>query len=347
MTEYLKPDTPIPATDGERPRTDARARPTRREFMALGVGAFVVAAAPGLIRPRQRLVRRTVPVMGTIADIGVVHRDQRHAQRAIDAAIAELRTVDRTMTRFSPHSEVGRANREAARRPVPVSAATADVVAAALVWADASQGAFDPALGRVVELWDVGHRSSPPAAAEVRRVAGESLYRGLEIDAWRGERVLLYRDPAIRLDLGGIAKGYGVDRAVAALRDWGIANALVNVGGDLYAMGESEDGDAWEVGVRDPDDATRLAATFRISDRAVATSGDYEQYFEHGGRRYHHLLDPRTGAPRRTGARSVTVAADRCMTADAAGTAVFGESAPVARRVIARVDRHAELLHIA
>ncbi len=335
--ESVKP-TPAPETGG--------GRPSRREFMALGVGALVVAATPGVIRPSRRRVRRVVPVMGTIAEIGVVHRNPRHAQGAIDAAIAELRAVDRAMTRFSDHSEVGRANRVAAKRPVPVSGATAEVIAAALVWAEASQGAFDPTLGRAVELWDVGHRVAPPAAGELRRFAGAALYRELELGERGGSPVVVYRDGDVALDLGGIAKGYGVDRAVTALREWGVRDALVNVGGDLYALGVSEDGDPWEVGVRDPDDAGKLAATFRISDRAIATSGDYEQYFEHGGRRYHHLLDPRTGEPRRSAVRSVTVAADRCMMADAAGTAVFGETGEAARRVIASVDRSAELLHI-
>lgn len=321
-------------------------RPSRREFVALGVGAFVVAAAPGALRPKRRLVRRRVPVMGTVADIGVVHRDERYAQRAISAAMAELRAVDRTMTRFDDRSEIGRANLEAARRAVPVSGATAEVVAAALTWAEASGGRFDPTLGRAVGLWDVGSRSAPPDADAVKAVAGEGLYRSLELGRSRGEPVLAYHDPAVQLDLGGIAKGYGVDRAVAALREWGVSDALVNVGGDLYAMGVSEDGDAWEVGVRDPDDAGQLAARFRISDRAVATSGDYEQFFEYQGRRYHHLLDPLTGEPRRTVVRSVTVAADHCMTADAAGTAVFGQDPDAARRLIAAVDSSAGLLHI-
>ncbi|HUG39654.1 MAG TPA: FAD:protein FMN transferase [Longimicrobiales bacterium] len=321
-------------------------RPSRREFLALGAGAFVVAAMPGVIRPKRRLVRRAVPTMGTIAEIGVVHRDERFAQAAIAAAIGELRAVDRTMTRFDAASDVGRANREAARGPVPVSGATADVVAAALVWADASSGAFDPTLGRAVELWDVGRRRTPPRTAELRAFAGARLYRQLELGERAGSPVVVYRDPGVALDLGGIAKGYGVDRAVRSLREWGITDALVNVGGDLYAMGVAADGDAWEVGVRDPDDASRVAVRFRMSDRAVATSGDYAQYFEHGGRRYHHLLDPRTGEPRRGATRSVTVAADRCMTADAAGTAVFGEGAEAARRVIARVDRGAEILHV-
>jgi thiamine biosynthesis lipoprotein len=321
-------------------------RPTRREFVALGLGAFVVAAAPSAIRPKRRLVRRRVPVMGTVAEIGVVHRDEGYAQQAIQAALTELRAVDRTMTRFDDASDVGQANLHASRRATPVTGPTAVVVQAALTWADASGGAFDPTVGRVVELWDVGRRHTPPAQQEVRALAGRGLFRALELGRSNGEDVLVYHDDAIRLDLGGIAKGYGVDRAVAALRDWGVSDALVNVGGDLYALGSSEDGDPWEVGVRDPDDAGLLTARFRISDRAVATSGDYEQYFDHGGRRYHHLLDPRTGAPRRTAVRSVTVAADHCMMADAAGTAVFGAAPDEARRVIAAVDPTASLLHV-
>ncbi len=332
-------------------------RPSRREFVALGIGAFVVASAPGLIRPKRRLIRRQVPVMGTVAEVGVVHRDERFAQRAISAAIAELRAVDRTMTRFDDASEIGRANLHAAARAVPVSAATAEVVTSALTWAEASDGRFDPTLGGAARLWDPAHRTSPPSADELDALRAGSgagrastglagLHRSLEVGRSRGEPVVVYHDPAIQLDLGGIAKGFGVDRAVDALREWGITDALVNVGGDLYALGVSADDDPWEVGVRHPDHASRLAATFRISDQAVATSGDYEQYFEHAGRRYHHLLDPRTGEPRRTTIRSVTVTADRCMTADAAGTAVFGEAESTAARMIAAVDRNARILHI-
>jgi FAD:protein FMN transferase len=327
-------------------QSDNHRRPSRREFLALGVGAFVVVATPGVIRPRRRLIRRAVPVMGTIAEVGVVHRDERYAQGAIDAAIAALRAVDRTMTRFSDQSEIGRANLAAALAPVPVGPGTAEVLAAGLVWAERSDGVFDPAIGGAVRFWDLGHRQAPPTAAEVRRLARPGLYRALELGRWGGEDVVVYHDPDIVLDLGGIAKGYGVDRAVVALREWGVTDALVNVGGDLYAMGRSATGDEWEVGVRDPDDPRALAARFRISDRAVATSGDYQQYFEHGGARYHHLLDPRTGAPRRGGVRSLTVAADCCMMADAAGTAAFGLDRASAQRLIARVDPGARVMHI-
>jgi FAD:protein FMN transferase len=327
----------------ERPE---RSFPSRREFVALGIGAFaIVATVPAALGRRRRLIRRSVPVMGTIADIAVVHRDERYAQAAIDAAIEELRYVDRTMTRFNAESDVGRANLRAAAGPVAVSVETALVLEEALRWAEASDGAFDPSLGKALVLWDVGHRRVPPPAGEVRKFAGRGLYRELELGSRAGEPVVLFRDEDVAIDLGGIAKGYGVDRAVDALRAYGIYDAVVNVGGDLYALGLSEDGDPWKIGIRDPDDPDRLIDTVEAGDRAVATSGDYLQYFQYGGRRYHHVLDPETGEPRRSPARSVTVAADNCMAADAAGTAVFGAPRAEAERVLQAGAPGARIVH--
>jgi FAD:protein FMN transferase len=312
-----------------------RAGPSRREFLALGLGAFVVASVPWAASRRETLVRRSIPMMGTVAEVAVVHRDARYAQGAIDAAFAELQLVERTMTRFRADSDIGRANLGAAAAPVAVSAATAAVLAEALRWASASDGLFDPALGRAVALWDVGHRNAPPAAGEVRRFAGQRLYRQLELGNRGGESVVRFHAPEMALDLGGIAKGYAVDRAVDTLRGWGIQHALVNAGGDLYALGRSPEGDPWQVGVQSPSDPGQLATTLRLEDQAVATSGDYQQGFDHAGRRYHHLLDPATGEPRHTPMHSLTVAAASCMAADAAATAIFGSSSADASRILA------------
>lgn len=314
---------------------DERAMPSRREFVALGIGAFVFAALPGALRRRRRLVRRSVPVMGTIAEFAVVHRDARYAHAAIDAAVGELRRVDRRMTRFSSDSDVGRANLRASASPVEISAETAHVVNEGLRWAESSDGRFDPCLGKAAALWDVGERRVPPAVEHVRGFAGRRLYRTVELDRRRGVPVIHFLEADAAIDLGGIAKGYGVDLAAEALRSYGIFNALVNVGGDLYALGTSEDGDAWKVGIRSPDRPDRLIETLEVSDRAVATSGDYLQYFRYQGRRYHHMLDPETGEPRISKTRSVTVVADTCMAADAAATTAFGLTQAESRRVLA------------
>lgn len=326
-----------------------RVGPGRRAFIALGVGAFTLAAIP-LVRRRRRLVRRAVPIMGTVAELVVVHRDVWYAGGAIDAAIARLRTAERTLTRFSATSEIGRANARAAGEAVSVSAETAAVLRAAVAWADRTDGVFDPCLGRSIALWDVGARTAPPSERAVARFAGRGLYRALDIDTWRGRPAVRFTDKDVSVDLGGIGKGYGVDRAVDVLRDWGIRDAVVNLGGDLYAMGESVDGDAWRIGVRSPDETVGVAslvgpgqaiATIDVRDAAIATSGDYLQYFEYKGRRYHHLLDPSTGAPRARGLRTLTVQATDCMTADAAATAAFCASNG------AVVNGRAEVIHSA
>jgi thiamine biosynthesis lipoprotein len=310
------------------------------------VGALVVAAAPLGTARRGIVHRRTLPVMGTIAEFAVVHRDANFAHGAIDAAFAELVAVERAMSRFTTTSDIGRANATAARAPAHVSAATATVLASALHWAAATDGAFDPCLGGAVALWDVQHRHAPPPPASVRRFAGRNLYRRLELDVRADSGLVRFHEHDIALDLGGIAKGYGVDRAVDALRSRGIRDGFVNVGGDLYALGVSADGDPWEVGIRSPADPARMAGTIRLSDRAVATSGDYEQYFTHAGRRYHHLLDAGTGAPRTSALHSLTVAADDCMSADAAATALFGRAAHDARALLVRAAPHAEVVHL-
>jgi FAD:protein FMN transferase len=320
--------------------------PSRRDFLRLGIGAFVVAAVPwSIARRREHAARRTIPVMGTVAEVAVVHRDPAVAQAAIDAAFAELRRVEATMSRFRADSDVGRANLGAAAEPVAVSAATAVVLAEALRWAGASDGLFDPAFGRAVALWDVGHRHAPPERAEVLRLAGLRLFRYLEVGQRGAEATVRFHEPDLAIDLGGIAKGYAVDRAVEALRARGIRHALVNAGGDLYALGRSPEGDPWEVGIQSPSDPRALAATLLLEDQAVATSGDYRQGFDFDGRRFHHLLDPGTAEPRRASVHSLTVAAATCMSADVAATTVFGCAAAEADRILAAAAPGARIIH--
>lgn len=267
----------------------------RRTFLALGAGAFAVAMTPFALGGRRRLFRRTIPVMGTIAEVAVVHDDATLAQQAMDAAFAELRAVDAAMSRFSAASDVGRLNALGAGGPVPVSPETARVLEEALRWARATDGRFDPCLGLATGLWDVNRRQAPPAAEAVGRLAGRRLYRALELDTWRGSPVACFADRDVAVDLGGIAKGHAVDRAVAALRAQGIDRAFVNAGGDLYAMGASEDHDPWQVGIQLASDPSRIGRVIAVEDAAVATSGDYLQGFRFGGRRYHHILDPVSG----------------------------------------------------
>lgn len=298
----------------------------RREFVGMAIGAFIVASVPLARRRPVGVVRRAMPVMGTIAQFAVSHRDPRQAHAAIDAAVAELQWVERTMTRFTDGSDIGRANLFAARDAVEVTPETALVTAEGLRWASALDGRYDPAAGAVVTLWDVKHRHEPPSADRVAGLAARRFHRAVEVGTRGGAPVLRYHETDARLDLGSIAKGYGVDRAVMALRCHGIEKAVVVAGGDIYALGTAPDDEAWTIGIQSPTNDDAIVGTVRLADRAIATSGTYRQFFRHRGRTYHHIMDPVTAQPRETAMRSLSIIADSVMRADAATTALFGMS---------------------
>jgi thiamine biosynthesis lipoprotein len=310
---------------------------SRRHFLlgaaTLGAGAFAVAGLPRWTEER-RLVRRSLPLMGTLAELAIVTTNgltEADAQAALDAAFAELDRTETLMSRFRATSDVGRANR-AAGRPTAIDERTRFVLEAAHRWSEASAGRFDPCLGSLEELWDVTHREVPPSQAEVSTARAHSNWRDLDLSS----AGLTLRQGA-KLDLGGIAKGFGIDEARRALEAHGVTSALINVGGDLYAMGQSEDGDAWKVGVRDPLDPTRITTTLAVTDGAVATSGDYERFFDFEGQRYHHILGADGYPISRPGRHSKTISAPDCLTADAAATATFGLETEASEALIARI----------
>ena len=217
-----------------------RRHPDRREFVSIGVGVFVALSLPAaVIRRHVSLVKRSFPVMGTLAEIQVAHRDERFAEDAIDAAIAELERVERTMTRFKNDSDIGRANLGASRDGVRVTGETATVIAAALRASSLSDGRFDPAVGEVSELWDVLNRHEPPPADRVQQLAKRGFWRKVDLSTSSKASWVRFEDRDLHLDLGAIAKGYGIDRATQVLRARGVKHAIVTVGGDLFALGNS------------------------------------------------------------------------------------------------------------
>ena len=325
---------------------------SRRRFLlgsaalgALGAGTFTIAGLGRWTRA-HRLVRRSLPLMGTLAELAVVtgdEVDEARAELALDAAFDELWRVERLMTRFETTSEVGRANLSAGSgTPVALDPRTRFVVEAARAWAESTAGRFDPCLGALEQLWDVTHRTVPPAPDELAAVWTKTPWQDLDLGA-DGLRIRSESGVRVALDLGGIAKGFAIDEARRALEEKGVRSALVNVGGDLVTMGTSEDGDPWKVGVRDPLDPGRLMATLEMADGAVATSGDYERYFDHRGHRYHHILGADGLPVACPGRHSLTISAPTCLEADAAATAGFGLAREDAQALIERIAPEARV----
>jgi thiamine biosynthesis lipoprotein len=243
------------------------------------------------------------------------------ARTALELAFAELARIEQLMSHWLPTSDVGRLNAAAGgATPVSVSADTLAVLVEAQRMSRLSRGAFDITVGAFQGVWRFDHDrdgSIPSAAriAEQRRLVG---WRDVELDVPRGTARL--RRAGMRITLGGIAKGYGVDRATEVLRRAGMTQFMVQAGGDLRVSG-CRGPRPWQVGIQDPRGSRPFAAA-GLCDRTFSTSGDYERFVIVQGKRYHHILDPRTGMPA-AACRSVTVAAPTAILAEGVSKAVF------------------------
>ena len=245
---------------------------------------------------------REAAIMGTRIAVEVWHEDAGRAEAAIDAVFAEMHRIDELMSHYKPESQLSRINRDAATAPVKVDAELAGLIARALEFSELSGGAFDITYASVGYLYDYRERRHP-SEAQIQAALPAINWRHVVVD--REASTVHFLMPGVRIDLGGIAKGYAVDSAVQILRDHGIRNGTVTAGGDSRILGDRR-GRPWVVGIRHPDDPNRVIARIPLEDAAISTSGDYERYFDEGGVRYHHIIDPRTGKSP-VGVRSVTV----------------------------------------
>ena len=260
--------------------------------------------------------------MGSSLQVTLWTANDPGATAAIDAVFAEFDRLDHLMSVWKEGSDVLRLNTAAGREPVRVSPETLEVLTVARQVSEWTEGKFDVTFGALSGLWKFDQDqddSIPPKSAVAARLPDVD-YEALDIDAVRGTAFL--RRPGMRAHLGGIGKGYAIDRAAAILRARGFNDFMIQSGGDLYVSGRRGDR-AWRLGIRDPrGPADRSFAALDLTNRTLSTSGDYERFFIRDGRRYHHILDPDLGEPAR-GSRSVTIVADKAMLADGLSTGVF------------------------
>lgn len=246
----------------------------------------------------------------------------RTAPDALDAAMAEINRLEALFSYSVATSDVARLNAAAGQGRVQLAPETITVLVAAQRMAEISQGRFDVTIAPLVDLW--GFRpdvvQSVPAASEIVEALKLVDYRQLAVYPASNEAELLRA--GMRVDLGAIAKGYVVDRVAAVLREHGVVSAVLDVGGNVYALGLRPEGSAWRVGLQHPRTTDQLLGVLPMTDRSVATSGDYQRFFVVGEDRYHHLLDPTTGYPS-AGIASISIVAPTGLEADAVSTAAF------------------------
>jgi thiamine biosynthesis lipoprotein len=286
-------------------------------LLVVAVGAACCHDAPA-----PRSISQTHQSMGTEIALTVTTSDRTKANRAFSEVFAELDRLDGLLSVWKPGSDVLRINAAAGKTPVRVSDETLEALEAAhrvSVW---TAGKFDITFGALADVWKFDHDKDErvPEAAEIATRLPLVDYTAVITDRKAGTAYVAR--PGMRIHLGGIGKGYAVDRAVSILRRRGFDDFMVQFGGDLFVAGESHDG-PWRLGINDPRGAPNDSfATAEIRDATFSTSGDYERFFVKGGTRYHHILDPDRGEPAR-GCRSVTIVAKTAALADGLSTGVF------------------------
>lgn len=271
----------------------------------------------------QELFKETRLIMGTFAEISVYGPNKESAASAIREAFEEMERLDGLMSNYKSTSELSRINREAPLSPTSCDPELLKVIEKSLAYSTLTEGAFDITVEPLVSKWGFyDGKVRVPDAKEIKSILPAVSYRNIDIIKQGDSTLISFRHPDTRIDLGGIGKGYAVDRAVEVLKRRGITSALVNLGGNIYALGHPPGARAWKVGVQHPREKGLLLGYLELRDKAVATSGDYERFFTIDGKRYSHIIDPRTGMPAR-GVISVTVVADSATEADALSTGAF------------------------
>ena len=291
--------------------------------------------------------------MGTFVTVTVPHADADQLAAFTRVAQSHVRELDAMLSTYKPDSDISRLNRATAGTPVPVAPHTRRVLELALAFAKETGGCFDPTVGPLVRLWGFNGGTTPdtPIAPSIlRTVLAQTGYGRLSLsnDTARlepapsdGDTRIPSQPPTVHVDLGGIAKGYAVDICFQDAEALGLRRAMVNIGGNIRCIGSTDKG-PWKIGVRNPFDTGQLMGVISLPPgMAVATSGNYERFVSIAGKRYAHIIDPRTGYPVE-GMAGVTVLAPTATDADAMSTTLFVLGAEAgAQWLTRRPDCHA------
>ena len=287
-------------------------------ILALSLGA--VALLQAACTKEEPYTKETF-VMGTKAWVTIAGAKSEDAERAALAVFREMYRIESVMSNWKSSSEVSRLNAQSQGKPFAVSRELFSLIDSSFYYSERTFGAFDVTVRPLVTLWgfEGGSAARLPTDAEIGGAMALIGYGKATLDPSAPAITL---PPGMEIDLAGVAKGYAVDRCVAVLRERGIANAFVNLGGNIFAMGSAPGGRGWPIGIRDPRGGANAVGTIILKNEAVATSGNYENFVDIDGKRYGHIIDPRTGRPI-DAVLSVTVVAPTGLESDALSTGLF------------------------
>jgi FAD:protein FMN transferase len=275
---------------------------------------------------------RTEAIMGTRVYVQLWADDPVKGDEAIEAVMAEMRRIDDLMSHYKPESQLSQINQRANSEPVQVDKELFDLIKLSTYYSQITDGAFDITYASVGYLYDY-RKHIHPTEAQIQEALPAVNWRNMLLD--EAHHTVRFEHPGMRIDLGGIGKGYAVDRGAAILKARGIEHAVVSAGGDSRLIGDHM-GRPWVIAIQHPDNPQKVVTRIPVSDTAVSTSGDYERYFDENGVRYHHIIDPRTGHSA-SKVRSATILAPTATQTDGMSKTAFVLGAERALEIINRM----------
>lgn len=294
----------------------------RRNFIliVLGIVLLLTGCQSGTESTPSEPVQRTNFVLGTVVTVTLFDNG---TEEILDKVFDRLLEIENLMSANLDASDIGQVNLQAGKDAVAVSKETFEVVEKAIAYGQVSEGTFDITMEPVVKLWNIGTSDARiPEGEELTKALSFVNYKQIVLDA--DKSTVYLPEEGMGLDLGGIAKGYAADEIVRLLEGEGVTSAMLNLGGNVFAMGAKVDGSNWNIGIQNPfDERNQYFGIASIKNQTVVTSGPYERYFEEDGKRYHHIFNTTTGYPVENNIASVTVIASTSMDGDALSTTLF------------------------
>ena len=262
--------------------------------------------------------------LDTVNEVSLINIRKSKADKILPGVDKTILNINNLMSLQLPGSELSDINRNAGIKPVKVSDDTFNVIEKSLKYSKLTNGKFDVTVGPLTSMWNIGNdKARVPSDSEIKNALPLVGYRDIVLDS-KAKTVYL-KKKGMKIDLGGIAKGYCADKVADYLKDNGVKDAIINLGGNIYVMGKNDQRKDFVVGIQNPDKkSSDSMASLKLADKSVVTSGIYERYIEKDGRLYHHMLNPATGYPFDNNLNSVTIISDKSIDGDALSTSIYG-----------------------
>lgn len=292
-------------------------------FILISITVTIIAAACSSSNPSKYSspISKTDFFMGTVVKISLYDKKD---ENIISKAFDRIKEIENEVSINKEGTELVKLNSLAGKAPLKVKNDTYMIIKRGIEYSKLSQGSFDITIGPIVKLWSIGlPEAKVPTRGEINVKLKLVGYENIQLN---DDKSIFLRRPGMIVDLGGIAKGYTADEVVEVLKQNGVKSAVIDLGGNVFAMGSKTDGESWKIGIQNPFDLRgKIIGTIEVQNKSIVTSGIYERFIEKDGKRYHHILSPFNGYPYNNEIAGVTIVSDKSIDGDALSTTVFSK----------------------